>query len=187
MPKKITAREYRRRLYEARKYSNFSFDGRSRLTAARKAAISRAYAKVKKIKDSKADYDFIKLSNAKKRGIDIDREFKTGKGVFVPRARGVYKQTYKNGALVQYSKDFIFRTYIFADPESFIKDPQGTIESLPGFNKAFQVMLNVGKDAYLSKHRFDPQIFAKYIAQDIAKKKDSEEFVKGVTLVFERL
>ena len=202
MKNEKTRVEYKNELKELRKYYNFSFDARNKLTPQRKAAITRAKNRyestVKKFQQNGGQ--FIKTTRTEKRRLKESRgeEFATPKGYFVFPPKGTDKTTYdlKTDAIIYEVGDAIFKTYPLKDPVAFAENPDRVLRSLPEYRKADLIRVNVGEGMHASNQAYVPEQMNQYITKDIPgdpvpaypsrNTHNPADFITGITLVFEK-
>lgn len=197
----LTNAEYKKRLSELRKYYNFSFDARNKLTPARKAAISRQYndyrKNVKPALDKGAKFQKAGRSERKAvKQLGGKNAPTTSKGHFIVPPKGAKSAKYdkKLDAIVSKVGAFTFKTYNLDDPVQFAINPESILRTLPEYRKADFIRVNVAPGQYLGNGQFSKDQINKYITSDLPgpdplypdkNTHNPAEFITGITLVFE--
>ena len=180
-------KQYKESQKELRKYYNFSFDLRNKLTPARKAAITRAGNRFKKtIKPAlEKGGKFVKANRRTKadvRALGGSRAIASKGYVLTPPINAdSVRFDKKQNAIITKVKGAVFKTYLIDNPIKFVKDPDAFLKKLPDFRKADFVRLNVGAGHYLGNLSYDKASFNRYITTEL---NSPEDFITGVTLVF---
>ena len=185
---KLTDRQYKANLIKAREFFNFGFDARNKMTPGRKSAITRAINTIDYA--NKNNLEFVKATGTKKRQLvkNVPQQYKTGKGVFVHKLKNADSVQFKDNAIITKIGVWMFEFYPLApgDVPAFLDNPDKYVKTIPGWEKADAIRINVGEFNYTGTQAYQPSLFFAYVRNDLIDNEESDPalYVSGFTLCF---